>query len=83
MSTLRPRQPRKENVIKNFFAIFAPALAVVAVGVTAAMHGEANDALGLAGLGIILITGALAVAVKTAQHSSRRLADADDFDEAA
>ena len=49
--------------MKNFFALFAPALAVVAIGVTAAMHGEADDA-GLAGLGILLITGALAVAVR-------------------
>lgn len=54
--------------MKNFFAIFAPALAVVAVGVTAAMHGEAADAPGLALLGILLITGALAVAVRTAQR---------------
>ena len=57
--------------MKNFFAIFAPALAVVAVGVTAAMHGEADDAPGLALLGILLIVGALAVAVRTAQHSGQ------------
>ena len=58
--------------MKNFFAIFAPALAVVAVGVTAAMHGEADDAPGLALLGILLIVGALAVAVRTAQRSGRQ-----------
>ncbi len=57
--------------MKTFFAIFAPALAVVAIGVTAAMHGEADDAPGLAGLGILLITGALAVAVRIAQRSSQ------------
>jgi len=57
--------------LKNFFVIFAPALAVVAVGVTAAMHGEADDAPGLALLGILLIVGALAVAVRTAQRSSQ------------
>jgi len=57
--------------MKSFVAIFAPALAVVAIGVTAAMHGEADDAPGLALLGIILIVGALAVAVRTAQHSSQ------------
>ena len=57
--------------MKNFFVIFAPALAVVAVGVTAAMHGEADDAPGLALLGILLIVGALAVAVRTAQRSSQ------------
>ncbi len=57
--------------MKNFIAIFAPALAAVAIGVTAAMHGEADDAPGLALLGILLIVGALAVAVRTAQRSSR------------
>ena len=54
--------------MKQFLIIFIPALAVVAVGVTAAMHGEADDAPGLAGLGILLITGALAVAVRAAQR---------------
>jgi hypothetical protein len=58
--------------MKHFFAIFTPALAVVAVGVTAAMHGEADDAPGLALLGILLIVGALAVAVRTAQRTSRQ-----------
>lgn len=57
--------------MKNFFAIFVPALAVVAIGVTAAMHGEADDAPGLALLGILLIVGALAVAVRTAQRGSQ------------
>jgi hypothetical protein len=55
--------------MKSFLVIFVPALAVVAVGVTAAMHGEAADAPGLALIGILLITGALAVAVRTAQRS--------------
>src|SRR5918994_3125715 len=59
----------KENLMKRFLAIFVPALAVVAVGVTAAMHGEADDAPGLALLGILLIVGALAAAVRTAQRS--------------
>jgi hypothetical protein len=56
--------------MKSFVTIFVPALAVVAVGVTAAMHGEADDAPGLALIGIILIVGALAVAVRIAQRSS-------------
>jgi hypothetical protein len=63
-------QARKETSMKSFVAIFVPALAVVAVGVTAAMHGEADDAPGLALIGIILIVGALAVAVRLAQRSS-------------
>ena len=57
--------------MKSFLVIFVPALAVVAVGVTAAMHGEADDAPGLALLGILLIVGALAVAVRTAQRSAQ------------
>ena len=52
--------------MKSFLAIFVPALAVVAVGVTAAMAGEADDAPGLALIGILLIAGALAVAVRIA-----------------
>ena len=54
--------------MKRFLVIFLPALAVVAVGVSAAMAGEADDAPGLSLIGILLITGALAVAVRTAQR---------------
>ena len=54
--------------MKAFAVIFLPALAVVAVGVTAAMHGEAADAPGLALIGIMLITGSLALAIRTAQR---------------
>jgi hypothetical protein len=55
--------------MKQFLLIFVPALAVTALGVIAAMHGEADDAPGLAGIGIVLITAALAVAVRVAQRS--------------
>jgi hypothetical protein len=54
--------------MKSFLVIFVPALVVVALGVTAAMHGEADDAPGLSGLGILLVVGALAVAVRVAQR---------------
>ena len=47
------------------------ALGLTAVGVTAAMHGEADDAPGLALIGILLIVGALALAVKAGRHSTR------------
>ena len=57
--------------MKSFLVIFVPALAVVAVGVTAAMHGEADDAPGLALIGILIIVGALALAVKAGRHSAR------------
>jgi hypothetical protein len=68
----------KGEPVKQFLVIFIPALAVVAVGVTAAMHGEADDAPGLAGLGILLITGALAVAVRAAQRQRPRPPRAGD-----
>jgi hypothetical protein len=58
--------------MKSFLVIFVPALAVVALGVTAAMAGEADDAPGLSGIGIVLITGALALAVRTALRTGRR-----------
>ena len=54
--------------MKSFLVIFVPALVVVALGVTAAMHGEADDAPGLSGIGILLVVGALAVAVRVAQR---------------
>ena len=49
--------------MKTYFLILAGALPVTALGVTAAMAGEADDAPGLALIGIVLIVGALAVAV--------------------
>jgi hypothetical protein len=52
--------------MKSLFAILAAALAVIAIGVTAAMHGEADDAPGLALIGILLIVGAFALGVRTA-----------------
>jgi hypothetical protein len=52
--------------MKSFVATLAAALGVVAVGVTAAMHGEADDAPGLALIGILLIVGAFALGVRTA-----------------
>jgi hypothetical protein len=52
--------------MKSFVAILAAALGVAAIGVTAATHGEADDAPGLALIGIVLIVGALALGVRTA-----------------
>ena len=52
--------------MKSFYAILAAALGVIAIGVTAAMHGEAADAPGLALIGIVLIVGAFAFGVRTA-----------------
>ncbi len=58
--------------MKSYVAILAASLAGVGVGVTAAMHGEAGDAPGLALIGILLIVGAFAVAVWTAQRTGSR-----------
>ena len=57
--------------MKSLYAIVAGALAVIAVGVTAAMAGEAGDAPGLALIGIVLIVGAYAVAVRAAYRVGR------------
>ena len=57
--------------MKNFVAMFVDALGLAAVGVPAAMPGEADDAPGLALIGILLIVGALALAVKAGRHSTR------------
>jgi hypothetical protein len=47
----------------------ATALGIAAVGVAAAMFGEADDAPGLVLLGILLIVSACGLGVRTAQHS--------------
>jgi hypothetical protein len=54
--------------MKPFALLFAVALALAAVGVTAAMHGEADDAPGLAGIGILLIVAALGVAAQAGRR---------------
>ncbi len=54
--------------MKSFYAILAAALALAAIGVTAAMHGEADDAPGLALIGIVLIVGAIGLGVKAGQR---------------
>jgi hypothetical protein len=58
--------------VKRFLVTFVPALAVMAVGVTAAMAGEDGDAPGLALIGIVLVTGALAAAVWAALRTGLR-----------
>jgi peptidoglycan/LPS O-acetylase OafA/YrhL len=47
----------------------AAALGIAAVGVAAAIVGEADDAPGLVLLGILLIVSACTLSVRTAQHS--------------
>jgi hypothetical protein len=57
--------------VKSYFAILFASLAVAGVGVTAAMHGEADDAPGLALIGIVLIVGAFAFGMRTAYRVGR------------
>ena len=57
--------------MKGLLAVLAVGLAVIALGVTAAMHGEATDAPGLALIGIVLVVGAYAVAVRMAYRTGR------------
>jgi hypothetical protein len=57
--------------VKRLVAFFALAIGLAAVGVTAAMAGEADDAPGLALIGIVLVVGALGVAAKAGRDSVR------------
>jgi hypothetical protein len=59
----------KGALVKHVVALVAAALVLAAVGVTAAMHGEADDAPGLALIGILLIVGAVALGVKAGRRS--------------
>jgi multisubunit Na+/H+ antiporter MnhB subunit len=61
--------------MKSYFAILFASLAVAGVGVTLAMHGEADDAPGLALIGILLIVGAFALGVWTAYTRGRSSGD--------
>jgi thiol:disulfide interchange protein len=66
------RYTTERRIVKEFVALLVAALALAALGVTAAMHGEADDAPGLAFIGIVLIVGALAVAVSAGRRSRWR-----------
>jgi hypothetical protein len=57
--------------MKSLYAILFAALCVIGLGVTAAMAGEADDAPGLALIGIVLIVGTYAFGVRTAYRAGR------------
>ena len=57
--------------MKSLSAALLVALAVIGLGLTLAMHGEADDAPGLALIGIVLIVGAYVFAVRTAYRVGR------------
>jgi hypothetical protein len=64
-------RPLGGDLMKSYVAILGIALAVAALGVVAVMHGESDDAPGLVLIGILLIVGAFAFGVRTAQRSSK------------
>lgn len=55
--------------MKPQYLLFAAALGLAAVGVTAAMAGEADDAPGLALIGIVLVVGAIGLGVQAGRRS--------------
>ena len=69
VSWRRRLRPLEGDLMKSFVAILAVALGVAAIGVVAIMYGEADDAPGLVLLGILLIVGALAFGMRTAQRT--------------
>ena len=58
--------------MKRFVPFLATALAPAAIGVFSIVWGESDDAPGLVMLGLLLIVGALAFAVRPALHSRSR-----------
>ncbi|MEX5720512.1 hypothetical protein [Geodermatophilus maliterrae] len=54
--------------MKLFLAVVA-ILAVVVIGVTAVVLGEADDSPGLQGLGVLLVIGAVALGVRTVRRA--------------
>ena len=55
--------------MKSLYTVLAVALGVIGLGLTLAMHGEADDAPGLALIGIVLIVSAYTFAVRTAYRA--------------
>ncbi len=53
----------------KFVLVVVAILAVVAVGVTGVVLGEADDSPGLQGLGVLLVVGAVALGVRTVRRA--------------
>lgn len=62
---------REEASVKTFVLIMIAPLVIAAAGVSAVVYGGDDDAPGLVLIGVLLIVGALALGVRTAQRSSR------------
>lgn len=50
---------------------YVAAVLLVAVGVAAMVFGEGDDSPGLQGIGLLMIVGAVAIAVRTARSAHR------------
>jgi hypothetical protein len=66
-------RPWRRDLMKSFAGILAAALAIAAAGVLLTVYSAADDdAPGGALIGILLIAGALAIAVRTARRRWKR-----------
>ena len=72
VSWRRRIRPLKGDAMKRFVPFLATALAPAAIGVFSIVWGESDDAPGLVMLGLLLIVGALAFAVRPALRSRSR-----------
>ncbi len=57
----------ERTLMKYFVAVLA--VLVIAIGVAGVVYGEADDSPGLQGLGVLLVLGAVALAVRTVRRS--------------
>lgn len=57
--------------MRSFVVRLAAACAVAVLGVAAILYADADDAPGLGMIGLVLIAGAIAVAVRTISRRSR------------
>ena len=72
VSWRRRIRPLKGDPMKRFVPFLATALAPATIGVFSIVWGESDDAPGLVMLGLLLIVGALAFAVRPALRSRSR-----------
>ena len=68
---------RRETSVTSFVVRLAAACAVAVLGVAAILYADADDAPGLGMIGLVLIAGAIAVAVRTVYRRSRHASGPD------
>ena len=64
-------RPWSRDIVKSFAAVLAAALALIAVGLLAVLYGSGDDSPGLVLIGVLLIVGAFALAVRSAHRRGR------------